>query len=100
MKSLRHVAWGFVVLAWRGMRSGGILTRNDYRTGKKGTHGRKNPLPVILLRRGCPHTRHLETTPHGALRSREASPSQSSSLQGLLPHRSSYQEALGLHTYD
>ena len=34
-KSLRHVAWGFVVLAWRGMRRSGITTRNDYRTGEK-----------------------------------------------------------------
>jgi hypothetical protein len=54
------------------------------RHGEKGTHGRKNPLPVILLRRGCQHTRHLETSPRGALRSREASPSQRSSWQGLL----------------
>jgi hypothetical protein len=44
--------------------------------------------------------RRMDTIPHGALTSREASPSQRSSLQGLLLHRSSYQEALGLHTYD
>jgi hypothetical protein len=93
------VAWGFVVLAWRGMRSGGILTRNDYRTGEKGTHGRKNPLPVTNLRRGYQrravwthtHTARLGTggrihrsAPHG---------------KGYCPHESSYQEALGLHTY-
>src|SRR6266850_1758864 len=51
------------------------------------TPGRKNPLPVTNLRRGCQHTRRLETYPHGALRSREAYPSQHSSWQGLLPTR-------------
>jgi hypothetical protein len=48
----------------------------------------------------CQHTRRLALYPHGALKSREAYPLQRSSLQGLLPHKSSYQEALGLHTYD
>jgi hypothetical protein len=66
----------------------------------RGALGIKNPLPVILLRRGHQHTRRLETTPRGALTSEAAYPWQSSSLQGLLLHRSSYQEALGLHTYD
>jgi hypothetical protein len=43
---------------------------------------------------GVSATRRLETTPHGTLRSREASPSQRSSLQGLLPHGSSDHKAL------
>jgi hypothetical protein len=47
-----------------------------------GTHGIKNPLPVRQLRRGSQHTRRLETTPRGALRSREEYPSQSSSCKG------------------
>jgi hypothetical protein len=59
--------------------------------------GRKNPLPVTNLRRGPQRTRRLDSFPHGALTSRAVSPSQCSSLQGLLPHRSSDQEALGLH---
>jgi hypothetical protein len=59
----------------------------------------KNPLPVTQHPEGVyQHTRRLALYPHGALRSREAYPSQRSSLQGLLPYRSSYQEALGLHT--
>jgi hypothetical protein len=66
---------------------------------RRGALGIKNPLPVILLRRGCQHTRHLETFPRGTLTSREASPSQRSSWQGLRPHGSSYHEALELHTY-
>jgi hypothetical protein len=49
---------------------------------RKQAHPTKNPLPVIQLRRGCQHTRRLETHPHGALRSREAYPSQSSSQKG------------------
>src|SRR2546430_4703793 len=73
--------------------SGAFMCR-VWRHGKKGAHGIKTPLPVILLRRGCPHTRRLDTTLHGALRSREASPSQRSSLQGLLPHGSSNLKAL------
>jgi hypothetical protein len=59
----------------------------------------QNPLPVTNLRRGFEHTHRLDTIPHGALRSREAYPSQHSSLQGLLPHGSSYQEALRLHAH-
>jgi hypothetical protein len=66
---------------------------------RRGALGIKNPLPVILLRRGCQQTRRLETTPHGALTSMEAYPWQRSSLQGLLPYGSSYHEALGLHTH-
>ena len=68
---------------------------------RRGAHGRKNPLPVTQHPEGvCQHTRRLAIYPHGAIRSREAYPLQRSSLQGLLPHKSSYQEALGLHTYD
>jgi hypothetical protein len=66
---------------------------------RRGALGIKNPLPVILLRRGHQYTRRLETTLRGALTSMEAYPLQRSSLQGLLPYGSSYQEALGLHTY-
>jgi hypothetical protein len=53
---------------------------------RRGALGIKNPLPVILLRRGCQHTRRLDTHPHGALTSEAAYPLQSSSLQGLLLH--------------
>jgi hypothetical protein len=53
---------------------------------RRGALGRKNPLPVILLRRGHQHTRRLETTPHSTLTSEAAYPWQSSSLQGLLLH--------------
>jgi hypothetical protein len=50
---------------------------------RRGTPGRKNPLPVRNLRRGCPHTRRIgATNPHGALSSREAYPSQRSSGKG------------------
>jgi hypothetical protein len=52
----------------------------------RGALGIKNPLPVILLRRGLQHTRRLDTHPHGALTSEAAYPLQSSSLQGLLLH--------------
>jgi hypothetical protein len=34
-KAKPQTCWGFLVLAWRGMRRGGIITRNDYRTGEK-----------------------------------------------------------------
>ena len=65
----------------------------------RGAPGIKKPPPGQATPEGvCQHTRRLDTIPHGALRSREASPSQRSSLQGILPHGSSYQEALGFHT--
>jgi hypothetical protein len=68
---------------------------------KTGAQHKKTPLPVTQHSEGvCQHTRRLALYPHGALKSREAYPLQRSSLQGLLPHKSSYQEALGLHTYD
>jgi hypothetical protein len=70
------------------------------RHGAKGSIRQKKPPPGHNLPEGAQYMRRLDTIPHGALRSREASPSQRSSLQGLLLHRSSYQEALGLHTYD
>jgi hypothetical protein len=53
---------------------------------RRGALGIKDPLPVILLRRGCQHTRRLDTHPHGALTSEAAYPLQSSSWQGLLLH--------------
>src|SRR4029453_5186746 len=61
-------------------RSGGDLLSRE-------TPSIKNPLPVMLLRRGPSHTRRLEPTPDGALRSREAYPSQRSSWQGLTATR-------------
>jgi hypothetical protein len=67
---------------------------------RRGVHRRKNPLPVTRVRRGLQHTRRLDTHPYGALTSEAAYPLQRSSLQRLLPHGSSYQEALGLHTYN
>jgi hypothetical protein len=63
----------------------------------QGCAGHKKPPPVVFLRRGPQRTRRLDIFPHGAFTSRAVSPSQRSSLQGLLPHRSSDQEALGLH---
>jgi hypothetical protein len=33
------------------------------RHGEEGAHGIKNPLPVVPLRRGCQHTRRLDTQP-------------------------------------
>ena len=45
----------------------------------------QQPPPVLNIRKGCQHTRRLDTNPHGALRSKEAYPLQSS-LQGQLPH--------------
>jgi hypothetical protein len=53
---------------------------------RRGALGIKNPLPVILLRRGHQHTRRLDINPHGALTSEAAYPSQRSSWQGLLLH--------------
>jgi hypothetical protein len=53
---------------------------------RRGALGIKNPLPVILLRRGLQHTRRLDRGPRGALTSEAAHPLQSSSLQGLLRH--------------
>jgi hypothetical protein len=75
----------------------GALSFRLRRHSKQGAHGRKNPLPVTQHPEGVSATRRLDTNPHGALRSKEAYPLQCSSLQGLLPHRSSDQEALGLH---
>jgi hypothetical protein len=67
---------------------------------RKGAPGIKKPPAGHKLPEGVSrHTRRIETHPHGALRSREAYPLQRSSLQGLLPHRSSYQEAMGLHMH-
>jgi hypothetical protein len=64
----RHVC-GVVVLCWE--------------AGGEGEHqAEKNPLPVVLRRRGPQHTRRRDIDPHGALRSRAASPSQRSSSQG------------------
>jgi hypothetical protein len=70
---------------WRHVAKGGIRQ-------KKPPAGRTPP-------EGVSATRRLDTYPHGALTSMEAYPLQRSSLQGLLPYGSSYQEALGLHTY-
>jgi hypothetical protein len=53
---------------------------------RRGALGIKNPLPVVLLRRGYQHTRHMETSPRGALTSEAAYPLQRSSWQGLLLH--------------
>jgi hypothetical protein len=67
-------------------KASGVLSRafmcRVWRHGKKGAHGIKNPLPVILLRRGHQHTRRLETTPRGALTREAAYPWQSSSCKG------------------
>jgi hypothetical protein len=74
----------------------GALMFRLWRHGEKGAHGIKNPLPVTQHPEGvCQHSRRIETHPHGALRSREAYPSQRSSLQGLLPHRSSTRKPWG-----
>jgi hypothetical protein len=70
---------------WRHIAKGGIRQ-------EKPPAGHKPP-------EGVSATHRLESTPDGALTSREASPSQRSSLQGLLPYGSFNQEALGLHTH-
>jgi hypothetical protein len=51
--------------------------------GAKGSIRQKKPLPGHNLPEGAQYMRRLDTIPHGAPRSREASPSQHSSLRYL-----------------
>jgi hypothetical protein len=60
----------------------------------------KPPLPVTQHPEGvCQHTRRLETIPTRRAYQRGGVSIVELLLQGLLPHGSSYHEALELHTY-
>jgi len=70
----------------QGMLSGAFIFRL-WRHGEKGdARHKKPPFRSHNIRKGCQHTRLLDTTPHGALTNKAAYPLQSSSLQGLLLH--------------